>query len=86
MKRLWYQYDLSFPADGKWLTAYATRYCGFRGKDPVETLKLIPIKVLHNFLHWILQEERDAAYGELTADILEYILSGTEERDRLSPD
>ncbi len=59
MKRLWYQYDLSFPADGKWLTAYATRYCGFRGKDPVETLKLIPIKVLHNFLHWILQERSE---------------------------
>lgn len=34
----------------------------------------------------IAREERDAAYGELTADILEYILSGTEERDRLSPD
>lgn len=30
------------------------RYCEFRIKDPIETLKLSPISVLHNLFHWML--------------------------------
>lgn len=35
------------------------RLCRFRRKEPIDTLRQIPIQVLHNFFHWMLQSRSD---------------------------
>lgn len=36
------------------------RYCDYVGKDPVATLRAIPVKVLDNFFYWILHKRRES--------------------------
>ena len=63
IKKLWYQYKFSLPLERSVVHGQADgtsfMYCQFREKDPVETLKPIPINVLHDFLHWMLRERSE---------------------------
>ena len=66
--------------------ASTTRYCRFRHKNALETLKLIPIKILHKVLPLVVtREERDTGNGELITNGSEHTLFGAAERDGFSP-
>lgn len=42
---------------------FADSYCALTRKDPIETIRAIPISVLHSFFHWLFSTRKDSLRG-----------------------